>query len=130
MAQLVIEVQKRRDKIYEITVRDSVGVVVNLTGASAKLSIRLEENEPTVIKTYSTTPSGSEGTINITDPTGGKLQVLFDDTDFAAQVIPKGKTGVEWRWDLLVVTSAGTRLDSRNASDYVHRFLLKTSITD
>lgn len=130
MAALVIEVQKRRDKTYEITVKDSTGAVVNLTGATAKLSIRLEENEPTIVKTYSTSPGGGEGTINITDPTGGKLQVIFDDSHFASIEIAKGKAYVEWRWDLLVVTSGGLRLDSRNGSNYVHRFLLYTSITD
>lgn len=130
MAQLVIEVQKRRDKIYEIAVKDSAGAAVNLTGASARLSVRLEENEPTVVKTYATSPGAGEGTINITNPSGGVLQVLFDDADFASIAIPKGKTETEWRWDLLVVLSTGTRLDSRNGSDYVHRFLLKTSITD
>jgi hypothetical protein len=125
-----IDVQKKRDRTYEIVLKDSSGAAVNLTGATVKLSIRSEENEPTVIRTYSTTPGVGEGLITITDATGGKINVVFDDGDFSAISIPHGRASVTWKWDLLVITSAGTRLDTRDGTDYVQKFVLHTNITD
>lgn len=127
---LTISVQKRRDVTYELVLKDSTTTAVNLTGCTIRLTVRTRESEPTVIKSYSSAPVNGEGTITITDPTGGKVQVAFDDADFSSVQLAPGKPYAEYRWDLLVITSTGTRLETRDGSDFVQKFVLYPNITD
>jgi len=80
MADTILEIFKGDDKTYELSVVDSDGTAVNLTGCTLKFTVkRYRTDAYTDAKIKKT--SASEAEIKITDAAAGEAEIYVTDDD-------------------------------------------------
>lgn len=94
-----IEIGQGYDCDFAVVITDSTGTVINLTGYTAKVTLRLGYGETAALTASSAVAGSSYCTV---DGVNGKVTVHFDHTDTVNLSAPKN-----YVYDLRLISGAG-----------------------